>query len=95
MRSRYSAYVIEDAEWLLSTWMETTRPSKIEFQSDTRWLRLDIRQTRDGQRNDSSGEVEFIAVYKINGRAHRLHEISQFRKINGRWLYLSGNTPNA
>jgi SEC-C motif-containing protein len=37
--------------------------------------------------------VEFVARYKIGGRAHRLHEISRFVREEGRWLYVDGVFP--
>ena len=35
--------------------------------------------------------VEFVARYKINGRAYRLHEISRFVHEGGSWFYLDGD----
>jgi SEC-C motif domain protein len=35
--------------------------------------------------------VEFVARYKVNGRAHRLHEISRFVREAGKWLYVDGD----
>ena len=51
---------------------------------------LSTRGTEAGGPDDSTGRVEFIARFKINGRGHRLHEISRFEKIDGRWFYLEG-----
>ena len=34
--------------------------------------------------------VEFVARYKLNGRAFTLHETSRFEKIDGRWVYVDG-----
>ena len=39
--------------------------------------------------NDSAS-VEFIARYRINGRAVRLHEISRFVHEAGCWYYVDG-----
>lgn len=41
-----------------------------------------------GTPEDREGIVEFVARYKLGGRAHRLHETSRFLKEDGRWLYL-------
>jgi len=35
--------------------------------------------------------VEFVARYKVNGRAHRLHEVSRFVHENERWFYVDGD----
>ena len=37
--------------------------------------------------------VEFVARYKVKGRAHRLHEVSRFVREGGRWFYLDGSFP--
>jgi SEC-C motif-containing protein len=37
--------------------------------------------------------VEFVARYKIKGRAHRLHEVSRFVQEGGRWFYVDGSFP--
>jgi SEC-C motif-containing protein len=38
---------------------------------------------------DEQGTVEFVARYKVGGKAHRLHEISRFVRENGQWFYLA------
>ena len=49
MRSRYSAFVAENEDYLLATWHPATRPSRVQFTSNQRWLGLDIRQCEAGQ----------------------------------------------
>jgi SEC-C motif domain protein len=39
----------------------------------------------------SHAEVEFVARYKLQGRAVRLHERSRFVQEQGRWFYLDGD----
>ena len=90
MRSRYSAYVLGRETYLLDTWHPDTRPETLSLTSDQRWLGLKIRSTRTGGEDDEEGMVEFIARFKIAGRGHRLHEISTFRRLAGRWHYLDG-----
>jgi SEC-C motif-containing protein len=34
--------------------------------------------------------MEFVARYKVGGRAQRLHEISRFVREAGQWLYVDG-----
>jgi len=91
MRSRYSAYVLKNAHYLLNTWHSDTRPVAIEFAVD-KWLGLEVKSHSIQDAEHAS--VEFIARYKVGGRAHRLHEISQFVRENGQWLYVDGNFPN-
>lgn len=92
MRSRYSAYVNENTAYLLDTWHISTRPAGLNAQDsrpDT-WLGLKVLGTTAGLQADSEGEVEFVARYKLNGKAYRLHEKSRFVKENGAWFYLDG-----
>ena len=90
MRSRYSAFVVCDQAYLLSTWHEATRPSKVRFNDKHRWLGLRIRATDGGGEQDLSGVVEYVARYKVDGKGHRLQEVSRFLKSEGRWYYCDG-----
>lgn len=95
MRSRYSAYVLGLGDYLRATWHPDTRPDTIDVGSAeakaTRWLGLDVkRHVPDGDR----AMVEFVARYRIGGAsAQRLHEISRFERIDGRWYYRDGEFP--
>ena len=87
MRSRYSAYVLGLGDYLLETWHPRTRPARIEPDPPgLTWLGLDVR--RYTPIDDTRATVEFVARSKLAGRAMRLHEISRFVRVDGRWLYL-------
>ena len=88
MRSRYSAYVLKLNDYLLATWHESTRPESLE-DSPTRWLGLEVKQ--HAQQDATHATVEFVARSKQGGHANRLHEISRFERLAGRWTYLDGN----
>jgi SEC-C motif domain protein len=89
MRSRYSAFVLGDHAYLLDTWHPLTRPDRIDPDpAGLRWLGLEVR--RHAQEGQAHATVEFVARYKQGGRATRLHEISRFERIEGRWLYRDG-----
>lgn len=90
MRSRYSAFVECDDSYLLASWHPKTRPSRVRFDPEQRWLGLRIKSTDSGGPDHSEGTVEFVARFKIHGKGHRLHEISRFEKIDGLWYYLDG-----
>jgi SEC-C motif domain protein len=90
MRSRYCGFVLRDEPYLLATWHPETRPSRVRFDEKQRWLGLRILTSEAGGLDDSHGIVEFVARFKINGKGHRLHEISRFEKIDGRWYYRDG-----
>ena len=91
MRSRYSAYVLGDEAYLLATWHPDTRPGALHLATapPPRWLGLRVKAHRPLDAEHAT--VEFVARYKINGRAHRLHEISRFEKLAGRWVYRDGD----
>lgn len=89
MRSRYSAFVREDAAYLLATWHPGRRPAELTFEPGTKWLGLEVRSARNI--DDAHAEVEFVARSRTAGRAHRLHERSRFVREDGRWYYLDGD----
>ena len=95
MRSRYSAFVRERADYLLATWHASMRPARLDFEAGTRWLGLEVRAHRVV--DATHAEVEFVARSRdASGRATRLHEASRFvRQPDGpqgtwRWYYLDG-----
>jgi len=91
MRSRYTAYARRDTDWLSATWHPATRPSDLGLDQPIKWTRLEIIATEAGGPDDQRGIVEFIAHYKLQGRAHRLHERSRFQRRDGRWVYVDGD----
>ena len=92
MRSRYSAYVQARADYLLRTWHASTRPDRLDFSDAGKmhWLGLKIVRVEAGGPHDSAGLVEFVARYKLGGKAQRMVETSRFIRENGQWFYLDG-----
>lgn len=88
MRSRYSAYALGLEAYILATWHTSTRPPDARPEQGIRWLGLSIK--RHEATGDGRALVEFVARYKIGGRAQRLHEISRFVRDDGRWYYVDG-----
>lgn len=90
MRSRYTAYTMLREDYLLATWHSSTRPATLGLaeEAPTKWLGLEVR--RHQQQDDDHAIVEFVARYKVNGRAHRLHEVSRFVREGGLWFYVDG-----
>lgn len=88
MRSRYCAFVLEDAAYLLATWHPSRRPPSLAFEPGIKWLGLEVRGT--ARPDAARAEVEFVARSRIAGRAQRLHERSRFVCEDGRWYYLDG-----
>lgn len=90
MRSRYSAYVLGLEDYLLATWHPATRPAALQLDAKPRaqWLGLAVKSHTP--LDNTHATVEFVARYKLNGRAFRLHETSRFERVDGRWLYVDG-----
>ena len=89
MRSRYSAFVRENAAYLLATWHASTRPAQLDFEPGAKWLGLEVRA--GAQTGEHSAEVEFVARYRVGGRGVRLQERSRFVYEQGRWYYVDGD----
>ena len=90
MRSRYSAFVVGDAGYLLTTWHPTTRPRTLDLDDGVRWTGLDVLATSGGSLLAAEGTVEFRASNVHEGRAGAQHENSRFVREDGRWRYLDG-----
>lgn len=108
MRSRYTAYTQKNEPYLLATWHASTRPNEpiIDEKEPIRWLGLEVKSAlRLRQRkvdlpdDPDSDTVEFVARFKVGGRAHRLHEVSRFLREPDpetgvkRWYYVDGSFP--
>ncbi|MEU5877528.1 YchJ family metal-binding protein [Spirillospora sp. NPDC047279] len=92
MRSRYSAFTVQDADYLIRSWHPATRPAEVGFEPDLRWEGLEIIGTAAGGPSDTRGTVEFRAAFRQGGQAGSLHEVSRFvRHDEGVWVYLKGN----
>ncbi len=89
MRSRYSAFVLERVDYLLSTWHSSTRPASLDFDAGAKWLGLEVREHKIT--GADTAEVEFVGRYRLEGRAVRLHERSRFVCEDGRWFYVDGD----
>ncbi|SJM92591.1 conserved hypothetical protein [Crenothrix polyspora] len=91
MRSRYSAFVLENEMYLLTTWDEAKRPLSLDFAKDgVTWQRLEIIRCNKGREVHSQGTVEFKAYYQQDSQHFVLHEISRFSKKQGVWRYIDG-----
>jgi SEC-C motif domain protein len=90
MRSRYTAYTLLREDYLLATWHPSMRPAQLGLaqEAPTRWIALEVK--RREQTDAEHASVEFVARYKVNGRAFRLHEVSRFVREDGKWFYVDG-----
>lgn len=96
MRSRYSAYAKAEVDYIY----ETTHPDHRkgydhkgtkEWAENSEWESLEIVEVKKGDTGDDTGEVEFIATYREKGVRKVHHELAQFKKEEGAWLFTDGN----
>ncbi|WP_213993618.1 YchJ family protein [Sodalis sp. dw_96] len=96
MRSRYSAYVLQNLDYLIATWhpdchAEQWRDDITAHFPVTQWKGLTIKDERAGK-NSHESYVEFIAVFydRHTRRPGFIHERSRFVQLNERWYYIDG-----
>lgn len=87
MRSRYSAFVLADIDYLFDTLHPAQRQPNERSQlaatiHQTDWLGLTILDAKES-------EVEFVAFYQTEG-IQQLHERSHFEYDDGKWFYVDG-----
>lgn len=93
MRSRYTAYVLEDVDYLVETTLPASRTKNLaeeirHWMKQVQWQRLHVIRTEAGERPDSNGTVEFVAEFIGPNGTDRHQECSEFRKIHGTWYYV-------
>ncbi len=93
MRSRYVAYTLECEDYILATWHPSTRPAPQDAADKvkTKWLGLEVKRHEYNLQEQDRAVVEFVARYKIGGRAYRLHEVSRFVREGEQWFYVDGD----
>jgi SEC-C motif domain protein len=91
MRSRYSAFAVGDADYLLRTWHPSARPRTLTLDPALRWTRLAVLERRDGGLFDTTGTVQFRATHVQHvqhGKRGVLAETSRFVRHDRHWTYL-------
>jgi SEC-C motif-containing protein len=89
MRSRYSAFAVHDAAYLLRTWHPDGRPPRIGFDPGLRWVGLEVLSASDGGPFHTEGTVRFRAHYTEDGEPGVLEEHSRFVRQDGAWVYVA------
>lgn len=94
MRSRYTAYARNYAEYIFETYALSSKKSQslsdIElWAKETTWLKLQII---DASKYDiEHPTVTFEAIYKHDNLFYTMKEVSRFIIENGSWRYLDGS----
>lgn len=89
MRSRFTAYAVHDAAYVLHTWHPDTRPAELALDPHLRWERLEILGTTDGSAFHTEGTVTFRAHYALHGDRDAMEEQSRFVRHDGAWVYVA------
>ncbi len=101
MKARYAAYAAQNVEFI----MKTTHPQNTEYKSNfTEWAKeisefceetkfhnLQVLKFEDGSQ---TAFVTFKAIFSQNNIDSSFTEKSCFHKVNGDWLYFSGEFLN-
>lgn len=92
MRSRFTAYLLEDYDYILATYGPKQRItlSVTELEQSaagTKWLKLVIHASSHVGLN---AKVEFSAYYQSEQQFYVLHETSDFTCENAQWYYTTG-----
>ncbi|MGJ3509575.1 YchJ family protein [Enemella sp. A6] len=90
MRSRYSAFALGLEQYLLDTWHPSTRPDRIDLDTNTVWTGLTIEHTEAGKAWDTEGIVQFSATWCSPADEGVLRERSRFTMVDQRWYYVGG-----
>lgn len=89
MRSRYSAYAVRDADYLVATTHSSTRKLHrkediLEWSKSNHWIQLEVLASTETI-------VKFKAHYlDFQGKAKVHEEHSTFILENGNWFYVDG-----
>lgn len=88
MRSRYTAYTQNNLDYIEKT-MRGDALERFERKGDegVEWIKLDVLFSEE---EGDKGTVQFIASFRYQEEERLLHEISSFKKINGKWYYTKG-----
>jgi len=94
MRSRYSAFCKQNADYLVATLHKSARSHNERQQltnsfSNIQWLGLSIISIDNSKIGEGIGYVEFIARFKHNTEDEH-HERSRFIFEKDRWYYIDG-----
>ena len=87
MRSRYSAFVLRDAAYLLRTWSAEHRPTTLRFDDGRVWTGLEVIGRTGGSAFHTEGTVEFRAHHRTGDLVGEQCENSRFIRFNGAWVY--------
>lgn len=98
MRSRYTAYSQANISYIKDTMCGKAASHFNESESkvwaeSVIWCGLKVLAADHVNETDDCGFVEFIASFKEGGKLTKIHERSEFARIEGRWFYVATHPP--
>jgi SEC-C motif-containing protein len=87
MRSRYTAFALDNDAYVVSSWHPSTRPAAVREDPHLRWEGLEIIESTGGGLFDAEGVVEFRAHFRDHGKPGDMVERSRFVRHEGQWMY--------
>ena len=95
MRARYSAYVKGEIDFIIKSLHSSQRDNNDReeirrWSQNSEWTGLEIIRTEKGGPDDDTGIVEFIARYRDRNIPMEHHEIAEFRREKGEWVFYDG-----
>lgn len=90
MRSRYTAHVVEEWDYLVQTRHPDERKDLKDLaiaNEGIEWKKLEVYQSQKGGPGDTEGEVTYAATYEKDGKTETLQETAVFSKEEGQWYY--------
>ena len=95
MRSRYSAFVKKELDYILTSLHPEHRSDYDEkstraWAESAEWQGFKIVNTIAGGAEDSEGQVEFVVSYIEKGIRQEHHELSTFKKEQDAWYFTTG-----
>jgi SEC-C motif-containing protein len=95
MRARYTAYSQVEMDFLQTTVHPDYRQDEDsdgarDWAENSEWHGLEIITTTAGGQDDEVGEVEFVASYTYAGENKQYHEVAEFRRSEGVWMFTEG-----
>jgi len=96
MRSRYSAYATNNAQYIYDTYSELAQKNQsvadiAQWAKQCKWIKLTIHQSTLAVSKHQTDKVEFSAHYLQKNKLFCLRELSSFIKENGNWRYVDGD----
>jgi SEC-C motif domain protein len=93
MRSRYSAFVVEDINYIKDTMTgemlkNFSYDQTLAYAQSVTWQRLNVIASSADDPAATTAWVEFEVYYILNGIEKCLYEYSSFERMENRWFYI-------